>query len=95
MATEEKTIDQQTFKLNWKVALWAVGSLVIGSNAFTAYQYQIKENEQEIIYERGRTDRKFKNQMIETQQLLHIESLNRDIILLELKLEECNEKRSS
>lgn len=83
------TTDNQRLTLTWSKVIPVVIAIVFSSNALTAYKYQIDENTQETIYERERTDRKFKNNMIETKQLLHIQSLENEIIMLDLKLEEC------
>lgn len=87
------TTDEQTLTLKWRVAIPIILSLLIGSNALTAYSYQIEENETEIIYERQRTDRKMKNQLEETKQLLYIQKLERDVSDLKQLLDDCEEEK--
>lgn len=87
------TTDEQTLTLKWRVAIPIILSLLIGSNALTAYSYQIEENETEIKYNNERTDRKIKSALDETKQLLYIQKLERDVSDLKQLLKVCEEEK--
>jgi hypothetical protein len=88
---ETKTIDQQTFKMSWKVALFTLVAALGTSNTFTAYRYQIEENAMNVAYNEEKTNRKLKNQLEKVEQLIHISELKAEIIHLNHELEQCKE----
>jgi len=80
----EKTIDEKRFTLTWKVAIPIMASLLIISNTFTLQISQIEQNAKDNISNNDANKRRLKH-AIEKQDFKNT------IILLEFKLEECNE----
>jgi len=82
----EKTIDEKRFTLTWKVAIPIMASLLIISNTFTLQISQIEQNAKDNISNNDANKRRLKH-AIEKQDFKNT------IILLEFKLEECNENK--
>lgn len=83
------TTDEQKVSLKWKTVIPVVVAMMLGSNAFTAYKYQIDENKQDVIYNSERSDRKDKAVIVETKQLIYISELETEI--KRLKRHQCND----
>jgi len=81
----EKTIDEKRFTLTWKVAIPVVASLLIISNTFTLQISQIEQNAKNNVSNNEANKRRLKH-AVEKQDFKNT------IILLEFKLEECNDK---
>ncbi len=87
---EEKTIVEKSFRLNLKIIVPVMFSLLVVSNGFTAYSYQIDENAKDIIYNEEKTARKLKNQLQKVEQLIYISELEAEILHLKYQLKESN-----
>ena len=81
---DEKTIDEKRFTLTWKVAIPLMASLLIISNTFTLQISQIEQNAIDNVDNNDANKRRL-NHAIEKQDFKNT------IILLEFKLDECNE----
>ncbi len=90
MKEEETTTDQGMLKLRWKLAIPIMFSLLVVSNGFTAYSYQIDENAKDIIYNEEKTARKLKNQLQKVEQLIYISELEAEILHLKYELKKAN-----
>ncbi len=90
MKEEETTTDQGMLKLRWKLAIPIMFSLLVVSNGFTAYSYQIDENAKDIIYNEEKTARKLKNQLQKVEQLIYISELEAEILHLKNELKKAN-----
>lgn len=84
----EQTTDEGMLKLRWRLAVPIIISLLIGSNGFTAYSYQIDENAKDVAYNEEKTARKLKNQLEKVEQLIYISELKAEIIHLKHELKE-------
>jgi len=83
---DEKTIDEKRFTLTWKVAIPVMASLLIISNTFTLQISQIEQNAIDLV----------SNDKAQTRRLNHAtekQDFKNTIILLEFKLDECNENK--
>lgn len=83
---DEKTIDEKRFTLTWKVAIPVMASLLIISNTFTLQISQIEQNAIDNVDNNDANKRRL-NHAIEKQDFKNT------IILLEFKLDECNENK--
>ena len=81
---DDKTIDEKRFTLTWKVAIPVMASLLIISNTFTLQISQIEQNAIDNVDNNEANKRRLKH-AIEKQDFKNT------IILLEFKLDECNE----
>ncbi len=101
--SDEKTIDQKNTLWNNKQLLAAFGVLIIGTNAFNAYIHQQDTNTVTIEknaeigllrdeYNKERSDKKIERGIAQAKQFVYIESLQRDIEILEKELEYCKDK---
>ncbi len=82
----EKTIDEKRFTLTWKVAIPIMASLLIISNTFTLQISQIEQNAKDNVSNNEANKRRLKH-AVEKQDFKNT------IILLEFKLDECNENK--
>ena len=83
---DDKTIDEKRFTLTWKVAIPVMASLLIISNTFTLQISQIEQNAIDNVDNNEANKRRLKH-AIEKQDFKNT------IILLEFKLDECNENK--
>ena len=79
---EETTIDEKTISLKLKLAIPIMFSLLVVSNGFTAYSYQIDENAKDVLYNEEKTARKLKNQLEKVEQLIYNSELKSEIKVL-------------
>ena len=81
----EKTTDEQTLKLKWKVVFPIIGSLLLISNGFTRYISVQTNHGEQIIYNQEANKRRTKN-------AIKILKLEIEIGVLKKELNYCNKK---
>ena len=90
---EETTIDEKTISLKLKLAIPIMFSLLVVSNGFTAYSYQIDENAKDVLYNEEKTARKLKNQLEKVEQLIYISELKSEIKVLKKELKHIEDEK--
>ena len=81
----EKTTDERTLKLKWKVVFPIIGTLLLISNGFTRYISVQNTHGEQIIYNQEANKRRTKN-------AIKILKLEINISVLKKELEYCKNK---
>ncbi len=81
----EKTTDEQTLKLKWKIVFPIIGSLLLISNGFTRYISVQDNHGDQIYYNNEASKRRIKN-------AINISELKREIKVLGKELQYCKDK---
>ena len=82
---QEKTTDEQTLKLKWKIVFPVIGSLLLISNGFTRYISVQTNHGQQIKYNSEASKRRIKN-------AIQISEFRTEINVLKKELQYCKEK---
>ena len=82
---ENKTTDEKTIVLKWKVVIPIIGFLLVVSNLFTRWISVIEQNTDKIFYNEESGKRRIKNSQKETLYLIEIKDLKHE-------LKECEKK---
>tara|TARA_R110002020_G_scaffold76193_3_gene193400 strand:+ start:143 stop:400 length:258 start_codon:yes stop_codon:yes gene_type:complete len=81
----EKTTDEQTLTLKWKVVFPIIGFLLLVSNGFTRYISVQDHHGERITYNSNAQKRRIKN-------AIHISELTTEIKVLNKELNYCKER---
>jgi|TARA_R110002012_G_scaffold59944_1_gene156794 hypothetical protein len=82
----EKTTDEQTLTLKWKVVFPVIGSLLLISNGFTRYISVQEHNRDQIVYNNEAQKRRIK-------KAVFVSELQTEIKVLKKELNYCKERK--
>ena len=77
--TEEKETQDEMIKMKVRTFIGLILSLIIGTNSFSIIYQKIQRNEDQIKYNKERSDRINKRMVDEADMIMKINNLERDL----------------